>query len=147
MDRGARAGLEAWQQPVQVPGEVNMSEVMKFLRKRLPRDAIVTNGAGNFSLWAHRFYQYTGFRTQLAPTSGAMGYGVPAGVAAKLVHPERTVVAFCGRRRLPDDRAGARDRRAVRREGALHRRQQRHVRHDPHAPGARVPGARERHRC
>jgi acetolactate synthase-1/2/3 large subunit len=92
----ARADLEAWQQPVQVPGKVNMSEVMHFLRGRLPRDAIITNGAGNFSLWAHRFYQYGGFRTQLAPTSGAMGYGVPAAVAAKIVHPERTVVAFAG---------------------------------------------------
>ncbi|MGZ8212600.1 MAG: thiamine pyrophosphate-binding protein [Burkholderiales bacterium] len=93
---GARAELEAWQQPVKVPGRVNMSEVMQFLRKRLPRNAIVTNGAGNFSLWAHRFYHYGSFRTQLAPTSGAMGYGVPAAVAAKLVHPERTVISFSG---------------------------------------------------
>ena len=93
---GARADLEAWQQPVQVPGKVNMSEVMRFLRTRLPRDAIITNGAGNFALWPHRFYHYGPFRTQLAPTSGAMGYGVPAAVAAKLVHPDRTVVAFAG---------------------------------------------------
>ena len=69
---------------------------MQFLRNRLPRDAIITNGAGNFSLWAHRFYHYGPFRTQLAPTSGAMGYGVPAAVAAKLVHPERTVISFSG---------------------------------------------------
>ncbi|HYH42144.1 MAG TPA: thiamine pyrophosphate-dependent enzyme, partial [Burkholderiales bacterium] len=94
--QGARADLEAWQQPVQVPGKVNMSEVIHFLRAKLPKDAIITNGAGNFSLWAHRFYQYGGFRTQLAPTSGAMGYGVPAAVAAKIIHPERTVVAFAG---------------------------------------------------
>ncbi|MDB5927494.1 MAG: thiamine pyrophosphate enzyme central domain protein, partial [Betaproteobacteria bacterium] len=94
--RSARADLEAWQQPVPVPGKVNMSEVVHFLRKRLPRDAIITNGAGNFAIWPHRFYQYGAFRTQLAPTSGAMGYGVPSGVAAKLVHPERTVVAFAG---------------------------------------------------
>jgi len=93
---GARADLEAWQQPVKVTGGVNMSEIMKFLRERLPRDAIVTNGAGNFSLWAHRFYHYGGFRTQLAPTSGAMGYGVPSAVAAKIVHPQRTVIAFSG---------------------------------------------------
>ncbi|HYC49086.1 MAG TPA: thiamine pyrophosphate-binding protein [Burkholderiales bacterium] len=93
---GARADLEAWQQPVQVPGKVNMSEVMKYLRETLPRDAIITNGAGNFSLWAHRFYHYGAFRTQLAPTSGAMGYGVPSAVAAKIVHPERTVIAFSG---------------------------------------------------
>jgi acetolactate synthase-1/2/3 large subunit len=94
--KGARSDLEAWQQPVQVPGDVNMSEVIGFLRERLPRDAIITNGAGNFSLWAHRFYRYGPFRTQRAPTSGAMGYGVPAGVAAKIVHPERTVVTFAG---------------------------------------------------
>ena len=93
---GARADLEAWQEPVQVPGKVNMSEVVRYLRTNLPRDAILTNGAGNFSLWPHRFYHYGAFRTQLAPTSGAMGYGVPAAVAAKLVHPERTVVAFAG---------------------------------------------------
>jgi acetolactate synthase-1/2/3 large subunit len=94
--RGARADLEAWQQPVQVPGPVNMSEVVHMVRKRLPPDTIVTNGAGNFSLWVHRFYAYGGFRTQLGPTSGAMGYGVPAAVAAKLVHPDRTVVSFSG---------------------------------------------------
>lgn len=94
--KGARADLEAWQRPVEVPGKVNMSVVMEYLRGRLPRDAIITNGAGNFSLWAHRFYHYGAFRTQLAPTSGAMGYGVPAAVAAKLVHPERTVISFSG---------------------------------------------------
>ena len=94
--QGARSDLEAWQQPVQVPGNVNMSEVVKHLRETLPRDTIITNGAGNFSLWAHRFYHYGGFRTQLAPTSGAMGYGVPAGVAAAIVHRDRTVVTFAG---------------------------------------------------
>ena len=94
--RAARADLEAWQQPVQVPGKVNMSEIVKFLRETLPRDAIITNGAGNFSLWAHRFYRYGGFRTQLAPTSGAMGYGVPAGVAAAFIHRDRVVVTFAG---------------------------------------------------
>jgi hypothetical protein len=94
--KAARAEYEAWQKPVATPGALNMSEVILFLRKRLPPEAILTNGAGNFSLWVHRFYQYTGFRTQLGPTSGAMGYGVPTGVAAKLVHPERPVLAFAG---------------------------------------------------
>jgi acetolactate synthase-1/2/3 large subunit len=92
----ARAEFDAWQLPVKTPGTLNMSEVITFLKKRLPHDAILTNGAGNFTLWAHRFYQYGGFRTQLGPTSGAMGYGVPAGVAAKLVHPDRPVIAFAG---------------------------------------------------
>ena len=93
---GARADFEAWQKPVSVPGRVNMSEVVAFLRDRLPPETIVTNGAGNFSIWVHRFYRYTGFRTQLGPTSGAMGYAVPAAIAAKLVHPDRPVVAFAG---------------------------------------------------
>jgi len=93
---GARADFEAWQQPVSVPGRVNMSEVLRYLRDRLPPETMVTNGAGNFSIWVHRFYRYTGFRTQLGPTSGAMGYAVPAAVAAKFVHPDRPVVAFAG---------------------------------------------------
>ncbi len=64
---------------------------------RLPaEDAIVCNGAGNFAGWLHRFYRHRTYRTQLAPTSGAMGYGLPAAVAAKLVHPEREVVCFAG---------------------------------------------------
>jgi acetolactate synthase-1/2/3 large subunit len=69
---------------------------MALLRERLPSDAIVTNGAGNFSVWAHRFYEFRRYRTQLAPTSGSMGYSVPAAVAAKLVHPDRIVVCVSG---------------------------------------------------
>jgi len=76
--------------------ELDLGEIVAYLRERLPRDAIVTNGAGNFTLWLHRFYQYSTYRTQLAPTSGAMGYGIPAAVAAKAVHPGRIVVAFSG---------------------------------------------------
>ena len=94
--QGARADYEAWQQPVKVPGKVNMSEIVSWLNKRLPPETIITNGAGNFSLWVHRFYRYPGFRTQLAPTSGAMGYGVPAGVGAAIVQPKRPVVTFAG---------------------------------------------------
>jgi acetolactate synthase-1/2/3 large subunit len=78
------------------PGDVQMGDVMAWLRERLPDDAILTNGAGNFSVWAHRFYEFRGFPTQLAPTSGAMGYGLPAAVAAKLLHPDRMVVCFAG---------------------------------------------------
>jgi acetolactate synthase I/II/III large subunit len=92
----ARAQYEAWQQPVPVPGDVNMSEVVTWLRKRLPEDTIVTCGAGAYIAWIHRFYRFTGFRTQLGPTGGAMGYGVPSGVAAKLVHPDRAVVSVSG---------------------------------------------------
>ena len=73
-----------------------MGDVMAHLRERLPADAMLASGAGNFTVWAHRFYEFRRFRTQLAPTSGAMGYGVPAAVAAKIVHPERVVVALAG---------------------------------------------------
>jgi acetolactate synthase-1/2/3 large subunit len=78
------------------PGSLNMGDVMETLRARLTPDAILTNGAGNFSVWTHRFYEFGRFPTQLAPTSGAMGYGVPAAVAAKLLHPDRHVVAMAG---------------------------------------------------
>ena len=82
--------------PVPMPGALNLSEVVSWLRSRLPDDAVITNGAGNFSGWVQRFYQYTGYRTQLAPTNGAMGYGVPAAIAAKIAQPKRTVVCFAG---------------------------------------------------
>jgi acetolactate synthase I/II/III large subunit len=75
---------------------VNMGEVIAWLNKRLPDDAIVTNGAGNYAAFLHRFFQYRGFKTQLAPTSGAMGYGVPAAVAAKIAQPNRMVVSLAG---------------------------------------------------
>ncbi len=78
------------------PGDLDLGEVLAHLRDRLPDDAILTNGAGNFSVWCHRYYQFRRYRTQLGPTSGAMGYGVPAAVAAKLLHPERIVVCFSG---------------------------------------------------
>jgi acetolactate synthase-1/2/3 large subunit len=83
-------------EPVQTPGALNLSVAIGWLRERLPAGSILTNGAGNFSGWVQRFYQYTGFRTQLGPTNGAMGYGVPAAIAAKLVHPERMVLCFSG---------------------------------------------------
>ncbi|MCY1213867.1 Acetolactate synthase isozyme 2 large subunit [compost metagenome] len=82
--------------PVPSPGAVQMAEIIAWLRNRLPADAILTNGAGNYAVWVQRFYQYRQFRTQLGPTNGSMGYGVPAAVAAKLTHPERTVIAFAG---------------------------------------------------
>ena len=83
-------------EPVSPPGDVNLSVVLRQLRQRLPDDAIVTNGAGNYAAWLHRFFDYRSYRTQLAPTSGAMGYGVPSEVAAALVHPGRVVVSWTG---------------------------------------------------
>ncbi|PDS75117.1 thiamine pyrophosphate-binding protein [Rhizobium sp. L43] len=80
----------------QTPGDVQMGEIMEWLRGHLKPDAILTTGAGNYSAWAHRFYQYRIFRTQLGPTNGSMGYGVPGAIAAKITDPSRTVVAFAG---------------------------------------------------
>jgi acetolactate synthase-1/2/3 large subunit len=94
--RAARNDYLATLEPQPMPGELNLGEVVCWLRDRLPADSIVTNGAGNYSSWVHRFYQYSGFRSQLAPTSGSMGYGLPAAVAAKLLYPERTVICFAG---------------------------------------------------
>jgi acetolactate synthase-1/2/3 large subunit len=78
------------------PGPVQMAEIISWLSETLPADAILSNGAGNYGIWVQRFYQYRQFRTQLGPTNGSMGYGVPAGVAAKLSYPERIVVSFSG---------------------------------------------------
>jgi acetolactate synthase-1/2/3 large subunit len=75
---------------------VDMAQVVGHLNRILPDDAILTNGAGNYTVWLHRFYQYRTSRTELAPICGAMGYGFPAAIAAKRRHPERTVVCFAG---------------------------------------------------
>src|SRR5919106_1370206 len=83
-------------QPKPTPGALQLGEVMVWLRENLPEDAIVSNGAGNFCVWVNGFYQYRHFRSQLGPTSGSMGYSTPAAVAAKLVHPDRTVVCVAG---------------------------------------------------
>ena len=77
-------------------GDVDLGEIQAFLRARLPGDAVQTCGAGNFTVWAHRFAEFTQFGTQACPRSGSMGYGLPAAVAAQLVHPDRVVVCFTG---------------------------------------------------
>jgi acetolactate synthase I/II/III large subunit len=94
--REANADYQAWQQRKDIPGAVQMWDVMQHLTATLPASAIFTNGAGNYATWVHRFHRYRGFRTQLAPTSGAMGYGVPAAIAAKAVHADRVAIAFAG---------------------------------------------------
>ncbi len=94
--RDANVEYRMWQEKKETPGAVQMWEVMQHLESVLPADAILTNGAGNYATWVHRFHRYRGFRTQLAPTSGAMGYGVPAAVGAKALYPDRTVIAFAG---------------------------------------------------
>lgn len=86
-----------WSTPPQTgPGEVHMGPIIDWLRRHLPEDAILTNGAGNYATWVHRYVRFRRFATQAAPASGSMGYGVPAAVAAKQAFPDRTVVAFAG---------------------------------------------------
>jgi acetolactate synthase-1/2/3 large subunit len=78
------------------PGEVQMPAVMAHLATSLPKNAIITNGAGNYATWIHRFWKFSEYGTQLAPTSGSMGYGLPAAIAAKIAYPNKTVIAFAG---------------------------------------------------
>lgn len=82
--------------PTTGPGNVQMGPIMVHLESVLPEDAIICNGAGNFATWMHRFHRYRRFSTQAAPTSGSMGYGLPAGVAAKHVHRDREVIVWAG---------------------------------------------------
>ena len=97
-DAGQEAHLEwlDWSTAKPAPYALDMGACVTAMRAALPGDSIICNGAGNFSGWWHRYWHYDGFPTQLAPTAGAMGYGVPAAVAAALRHPERTVVALAG---------------------------------------------------
>ncbi len=91
-----RAAQEAVFRPVATPGAVRMEEVVRTVSEVLPANAIISNGAGNYAGFVHRYFEYKGYRTQLAPTSGSMGYGLPAAIAAKLADPTRTVVNFAG---------------------------------------------------
>jgi len=92
----ARKAYEENVVPVSMGGDVDLAEVMQIMERKLPRDTVMVNGAGNFSGWIHRYWKYSGYRSQLAPTNGAMGYGVPAGIAAKVAFPNRTVVSVSG---------------------------------------------------
>jgi acetolactate synthase-1/2/3 large subunit len=93
----AHADYLGWsEKPTAVPGPVNLGEIVAFLRGRLPANTAICNGAGNFSGWIHRFYRFREFGTQVAPTSGSMGYGLPAAIAMKRLDPSRTVVCVAG---------------------------------------------------
>jgi acetolactate synthase-1/2/3 large subunit len=95
--KAAHADYLAWsEKPTTVPGQVNLGEIMVWLRDNLPAESFLANGAGNFAGWIHRFYRFRRFGTQLAPTSGSMGYGVPAAIATKILNPDRTVVCLAG---------------------------------------------------
>ena len=93
---GLRAAYLATQKPPPATGPVDMAAIIQQMQAMLPADAIIANGAGNYTAWVHRYFRYGEWRTQLAPTSGAMGYGVPAGVAAAIAHPDRVVVSING---------------------------------------------------
>jgi len=86
----------AFSSPVTVQGDLQLAFIMNSLPHLIPRDAIITNGAGNFATWVHRFYPYGKYKTQLAPANGSMGYGLPAAIAAKIAGPEKVVIAVCG---------------------------------------------------
>lgn len=93
---GARADLDAFSKIIETPGDVKMEQIVSHISDTVPDDTIITNGAGNYSAWIHRYFKFRNYKTQLANTAGAMGYGIPAAVAAKLAAPERTVVSFNG---------------------------------------------------
>lgn len=91
-----RASYEASLKPLPLPGDVKFAEVIRTVSQLLPEDGIVTNGAGNFAAFLHRYFEYKNFRNGLAPTSGSMGYGLPAAIAAALSHPNAPVVNVQG---------------------------------------------------
>jgi len=92
----AHGDYEAWREPRPVPGAVDLWKIVRWLDERLPDDAILANGAGNYTTWLHRVYRHRRYGTQLAPYAGAMGYGVPAAVAAKLLRPASVVISWNG---------------------------------------------------
>ncbi len=94
--KSARADYEAWSAPQPMPGRVQLGSIVKWLSDTLPEDAVLASGAGNFAVWLTRHFRYKRYRTQLAPTSGSMGYGLSAAVAAAIAEPSRTVIAWAG---------------------------------------------------
>ncbi|QWD69451.1 thiamine pyrophosphate-binding protein [Polynucleobacter sp. UB-Siik-W21] len=92
----AHAEYLTFSSPVTVPGDLQLAQIMASLPSSIPRDSIMTNGAGNFATWVHRFYPYGPYKTQLAPANGSMGYGLPAAIAAKITNPEKVAIAVCG---------------------------------------------------
>ena len=92
----AREDYEAWSELRKTPGSVKLERIVRWLSDTLPDDAIITNGAGNYAAFVHRYFVYKGYGTQLSPTSGSMGTGFPSAVAAALQHPDRLVICFAG---------------------------------------------------
>ena len=139
----AHADYLAWtEKPTEQPGGVNFGAVMVWLRENLAADAILCNGAGNYAAWIHRFFRFRRFGQHVAPAAGSMGYGVPAAVAMKRLYPDRPIVCLAGDGDFLMN--GQEFATAVQYGSAVrHRhRRQRHVRHHPHASGARISGPR-----
>ncbi|MCY4192441.1 MAG: thiamine pyrophosphate-dependent enzyme, partial [Rhodospirillaceae bacterium] len=86
----------AFREPTSVPGDIQLGEIMVWCSDRLPEEAIISNGAGNYNTWLHKNFVFKGYRTQIGATSGSMGYGTPAAIAIKLANPERMVVNWAG---------------------------------------------------
>lgn len=91
-----RADYLTWKKPKETPGDVKMEQIITWLSENLKTDSILTNGAGNYAAFLHRYYRFREYGTQVAPTSGSMGYGFPAAIAAKLQYPDKTVVCMAG---------------------------------------------------
>ena len=91
-----RKSYEAWQKIITTPGDVKMEIIIKTLSETISEKTIITNGAGNYNGWLHRYFKYRGWRTQVGSTSGSMGYGLPAAVAAKLMYPNNEVICLSG---------------------------------------------------
>lgn len=94
--QAARADYETYCQLLETPGEVKFEQIVAHVSASLPDDAIITNGAGNYAGFMRRYHQYRNYRTQLAPTSGSMGYGLPAAIAGKLARPQVPVICYTG---------------------------------------------------
>ncbi|MEJ6389984.1 thiamine pyrophosphate-binding protein [Gymnodinialimonas ulvae] len=98
-DRGAasaRTEYEGWQRPQETPGTVQMEWVISWLRDNVAPETIITNGAGNYAAFLHRYHRFRRYGTQVAPTSGSMGYGLPAAISAKLQNPQSPVICLAG---------------------------------------------------
>lgn len=94
--RAGNKDYQNWISPVECPGDVQMAQIMNWLSNRVPDDAIFTVGAGNYTMWVHRFVQAKKFGGVIGPMSGSMGFSSPAAVAAKVLHPDRMVIAVSG---------------------------------------------------
>ena len=127
--------------------KLDLGPCVAAMRDKLPDNTIICNGAGNFSGWWHRYWRYGPMPTQLAPTSGTMGYGLPAAVAAALRFKDRPVVCVAGD---GDFLMNGQELATAAQYGAdllVDPRRQRQLRHHPHAPGARISEADQRDRA